>query len=184
MKIAQLGAGVFTIADYLSPSERQHYISLGEQLGYSESEIITSESSMISKAHRNNDRVIFDDPALSKLLFEKARPALPQAIDGWRLKSFHERLRYYRYAPGEYFRWHRDGSYVRSETEESFLTFMIYLNDGFSGGNTEFNWDKVAPRQSMALIFPHHLLHQGSTITEGTKYVLRTDVMYQLESNG
>ena len=35
----------------------------------------------------------------------------------------------------------------------------------------------VKPRQGMALIFAHPLLHKGEPVVSGRKYVLRTDVM-------
>ena len=178
MKTTNYGAGVFTIEDYLTPAECAHYIARGEQMGYQESEIAFEGGSRMLKEHRNNNRVVFDDPALAALLFGKAQQALPPVIDGWRLSGFNERLRYYRYGPEEYFKWHKDGTYARSKLEESFLTFMIYLNEGFEGGMTEFKWEKIAPRTGMALVFPHRLFHQSASIIAGTKYVLRTDVMY------
>ncbi len=55
---------------------------------------------------------------------------------------------------------------------------MLYLNDGFEGGSTQFPWDKIKPVEGMALVFPHRLLYQGSKVASGVKYVLRTDVMY------
>jgi hypothetical protein len=33
---------------------------------------------------------------------------------------------------------HRDGSYERNDNEISFFSFILYLNDGFEGGETEF----------------------------------------------
>jgi prolyl 4-hydroxylase len=30
----------------------------------------------------------------------------------------------------------------------------------------------------MALLFDHHLLHEGAAVMSGRKYVLRSDVMY------
>ena len=179
MKITNYGAGVFTIGDYLTQAECAHYMELGERMGYEESEVMYDGQSRMAKAIRNNDRVVFDDTQLSSLLFDKARDALPQQIEGWQLAGFNERLRYYRYEPGEFFKWHKDGTQVLSGGRESFLTFMIYLNDGFEGGDTEFRWEKIRPSAGMALVFPHKLFHQGSAITAGTKYVLRTDVMYR-----
>lgn len=183
MTITNYGAGVFTIDDYLTPAECAHYIERGEQMGYEESEVQFHDGSRKWKEHRNNHRVVFDDPALSALLFEKARLSLPQILDGWQLVGFNERLRYYRYGPSEYFKWHKDGTHSRSETEESFLTFMIYLNEDYEGGDTEFKFEKIKPRTGMALVFPHRLFHQGASIIAGTKYVLRTDVMYRGEAD-
>ncbi len=38
---------------------------------------------------------------------------------------------------------------------------------------------RVQPRAGMALVFKHAILHEGSSVVAGTKYVLRTDVMYR-----
>lgn len=59
------------------------------------------------------------------------------------------------------------------------ITFIIYLNDDFEQGYTEFAWEKVLPKAGMALVFPHKLSHRATSTVNGTKYVLRTDVMYQ-----
>jgi hypothetical protein len=79
---------------------------------------------------------------------------------------------------------------------------MIYLNEDFTGGSTNFirddqelQWDekegrysaeekkvmeKVKPETGMAIIFNHKILHEGATVKEGLKYILRTEAMYQL----
>jgi hypothetical protein len=36
----------------------------------------------------------------------------------------------------------------------------------------------IAPRAGAALWFQHMLLHAGAPVVAGTKYVLRTDVVY------
>lgn len=180
MNIVNFGTGILTFERFLSANECAQYMVLSEQIGYHESEIITATgASEIFKGIRNNDRVIFDDPVLAATLYERARPHLPPEVGGWTLHGFNERLRFYRYGPGEYFKWHRDGAYVRSADEESLLTFMVYLNADFEGGKTEFKWETIAPQQGMALVFPHRHLHQGATVASGAKYVLRTDVMYR-----
>jgi hypothetical protein len=100
----------------------------------------------------------------------------------WHLLGFNERWRYYRYGPGERFAPHSDGSFVRSENERSHLTFMLYLNDDFLGGETKFYFPYLAvqPARGQALVFVHWKLHEGAEILRGQKYVLRTDVMYRL----
>jgi hypothetical protein len=60
------------------------------------------------------------------------------------------------------------------------MIFMIYLNDDFEGGETTFPEFLIRPEQGMALIFNHDVYHSGREVTRGTKYVLRTDVMYRL----
>jgi hypothetical protein len=60
----------------------------------------------------------------------------------------------------------------------SLLTFMIYLNEGYEGGETRFESLSVAGKLGMALVFEHGLLHESAEVTGGVKYVLRSDVMY------
>ena len=57
---------------------------------------------------------------------------------------------------------------------------MIYLNDNYVGGETTFNEISILPKQGKALIFQHDLEHEGSSVIQGIKYVLRTDIMYKL----
>jgi len=62
------------------------------------------------------------------------------------------------------------------------LSFLIYLSDDFELGYTEFAWEKIHPQIGMALIFPHNISHRAISPVNGTKYVLRTDVMYRENS--
>ena len=179
MRVNELNSGVFTIDHFFSPAECAHYIAFGDEIGYAASEVNFASGSRRAEEIRNNDRVIFDDVALADMLFDRVRKMLPSEIAGWTLSGLNERLRFYRYAPEQYFKWHKDGSCAKSPDEASMLTLMIYLNDDFDGGDTEFRTEFVKPKTGMALIFPHRVAHQGTAIVSGTKYVLRTDVMYR-----
>ena len=53
-----------------------------------------------------------------------------------------------------------DGSFKRDYFEVSKLTFMVYLNSDYDGGETEFEGLKIVPQTGMALVFPHRLRHQ------------------------
>jgi predicted 2-oxoglutarate/Fe(II)-dependent dioxygenase YbiX len=178
MQINRLGAGVFTIDAFLSTDECTTLIVQSEKRGYSEAAIRTEDGERLYKDARNNDRMVFDDHELAATLYQRACPLLPQEIDGWAATRFNERWRYYRYDRDQQFTWHLDGTVRLGTGEESILTFMIYLNDDFEGGSTDFGWESVKPSRGMALVFPHRLRHQGSAVKAGLKYVLRTDVMY------
>ena len=67
--------------------------------------------------------------------------------------------------------WREDGLASR-------LTLLVYLNDGFTGGDTDFREFRVKPEAGAALLFVHDTWHEGAAIEAGTKYVLRSDVMY------
>lgn len=90
-----------------------------------------------------------------------------------------------------------DGKYKYDAhgNQRSRFTFLVYLNDDFTGGSTTFfipsqvpgvmNSKSIVPRQGCIAIFPHgdtkgSLLHEGSPVLEGTKYIIRADVLYML----
>jgi prolyl 4-hydroxylase len=182
----QTGPLVQTIADVLSPTECTHLIDRIEQLGPATAPITTPVGPVMRPEVRNNDRVMFDDPALAHELFGRIAGAIAPRLCGMRAIGANERFRCYRYAPGQRFAPHYDGAFFRNNRERSLLTLMVYLNDGFTGGATAFHdWDvHVAPRTGMALLFQHQLLHEGCELIDGTKYVLRSDVMYERAEPG
>lgn len=179
---------VLVIHDFLSSEECVALIRRSEDLAYEPGTV----ADVVIEQVRNNERVLVDDPLLAKDLFLRAEPWLPAVIDGHCLVGFNERWRFYRYGPGQTFKPHRDGSYVRMGSwEESQMTFMIYLNEGITGGETRFYggleqaflqqrpYLSVQPKAGMALAFLHSIWHEGAVVHSGQKYVLRTDVMYK-----
>jgi len=188
-----LARDVGVIPGFLSPAECDAHIADSEAAGYGEAPVTTAVGMIMIKELRNNERVMVDDPTIGGRLYGRLAPVLPPRVNKkWRPCGLNERLRFYRYDPGQQFDWHQDGCYARATGECSFFTFMIYLNDGFEGGATTFaelddrvrDDDRltVNPRQGMALIFAHPLLHKGEPVVSGRKYVLRTDVMYARRS--
>ncbi|MES2319595.1 MAG: 2OG-Fe(II) oxygenase [Pseudomonadota bacterium] len=178
LSVTRVGAGIFIINDFLLPHECAGFIAQSVEIGFSEAVIKTDDGDQIMKEARNNDRILYDNAELASRLFARALPHLPQDIDGWLPCGFNERFRFYRYTNEQFFKWHQDGTFRRSENEESFLTFIIYLNDDYEGGATEFAWETIQPKAGSVLVFPHRLRHQGAKVISGSKYVLRTDVMY------
>lgn len=178
LKPTRLGAGILIIDNFLSIEECENLIQRSEALGYEEAAVRTDTGDRIFKEIRNNDRVIFDDISLAEQLFKRAKPLLDPEKDGWMLRRMNERFRFYRYSEKQKFAWHLDGKVTDTHGSETFLTFMMYLNDDFEGGSTDFNWEKVNPKRGTALIFPHRLRHQGSPVIAGFKYVLRTDIFF------
>lgn len=172
------GEGVFTLHPVLDHSECQALIERAEGIGFDKASIITARGAQVVEEVRNNDRVILDDEALAHDLWRRVRDYLPRILMGRELRGLNERLRFYRYVPGQQFRWHSDGCFERDNGERSLLTFMIYLNEGYSGGHTRFEWTQIAGRCGMALVFGHGLIHEGGKLLAGRKYVLRSDVMY------
>lgn len=107
-----------------------------------------------------------------------------------------------RYIPGNKFLPHFDAPYCQSSTIKSGMSLVIYLNDDFTGGQTLcYNHEytrsmaglsvdeimritdmkpvAISPTQGSVVMFPHSLLHSAESLTEGTKFVIRTDLVFQ-----
>lgn len=84
----------------------------------------------------------------------------------------------------------------RDKRQSSLYTFLIYLNDDFEGGETTYflpsvkegvlNAYPVKPVMGAVAVFPHGdaknaPLHEGTGVRKGAKYVIRTDVEYDVE---
>lgn len=197
-KIIQQQPLIATIDNLLDDHYCQELISESESKTYEKAMITIGKNQYRANPNlRNNDRIIFEDTLLADSLFKLVQPFLPQTIQLglkeklWELDGLNERFRYYRYSQGQQFKAHFDGDYERDKFNKSFLTLLFYLNDNFTGGATTFyQWqagyiDKerpthvITPKKGQALIFEHQQCHEGSVILTGTKYVLRTDVMYR-----
>ena len=178
MERQDLAPSIFTISGVLTADECQQMIAFAEERGFDAATINAFGVQRLDKDTRNNDRVIDDDFDFARRLWNRVEEFVPHMLAGRPVRGLNERFRYYRYTPGQRFAWHFDGSFARPNGEVSLLTFMIYLNEGYEGGETQFESLSVAGKLGMALVFEHELLHEGAEVTGGVKYVLRSDVMY------
>lgn len=139
-------------------------------------------------------------------IYSRCAAALPQVIDGQTVAGLNKRFRIYKYNQGNVYRPHVDGAWPGSgivdgeyvynmyQDRLSRLTMVLYLNEDFEGGATTFfspgaefgslETIGVRPRIGSALCFPHgdtagSLVHEGSATTAGTKYIIRSDVLYK-----
>jgi len=145
---------------------------------------------------RLNDRLTFNDTELADHIWERCKPFVPQEFNHngnlWKACGLNIRFRCCKYLSGHYFGRHIDGRYTPNGKLQSWMTLMFYINDDFTGGNTVF-YDinggvrfSVAPSPGLAILFwqgdlGHDLWHDGQPILTGTKYILRTDVMFKRE---
>jgi prolyl 4-hydroxylase len=177
----------WTVPDLLTPDECSSLIVRIEAVGCVPAPITTATGFVMRPDIRNNTRATIDDNDLAATLFARVRPHVPEVMfGGMRAIGANERLRCYRYEAGQRFAPHYDGAFIRDNGEESLLTLMVYLNEGFTGGETRFleGGRVVVPRTGMALLFQHRLLHEGVPVVAGVKYVLRSDVMYRPSPTG
>lgn len=73
-----------------------------------------------------------------------------------------------------YSTWHCEVSH--KDYSDRALTYLIYLNDDYEGGETQFMYQKYnkVPEKGSLMIFPAGFthVHRGNMITKGTKYVI------------
>jgi prolyl 4-hydroxylase len=184
MKTTTLLKDIFLIENFWSVEKCDQYIARSESKGYEAATVQTETGPRVVDHIRNNNRVLYKDIALAQELWKELAPHVPQFIGDSEAIGLNELFRFYRYQGGQQFRKHRDQSYIRNSREASYYTFMIYLNDSFKGGETRFNDLVVRPKKGSALVFYHYLEHEGTEVMEGTKYVLRTDIMFRLKNSG
>ena len=182
---------IFTVHDFLSAEECKSFIEFSERHNYAPAPLTTSRGPVMDPEIRNNDRVMVDDAGLAQRFWARLAPLVPRLMLDWedapRLAvGLNERFRFFRYAQNQRFAKHYDGAFVRNPHEASLLSFMVYLNEDFGGGETRFYTDngklrqEVRPRTGKALVFLHEQYHEGCRVLErGAKYVMRSDVMYR-----
>jgi len=150
--------------------------------------------------------------------FIEARVAGAEFLAGgveWVPVGLVDRLRFYKYEKGDEYPDHYDGSYRRTvkrwkdnkkeelETfqQQTFLTLLVYLNEGMKGGETVYFYDRQhcrflrdaiekkvevssTPLTGKALITIHDQVHASLPIIAGEKYVMRTDIIFERKLKG
>lgn len=170
---------IWTIDNFLTPRECEDLIFFSEVKGFEEATVSLRKGAKMIKSLRNNDRLVYTDQLMADKYWEKLKAYCPEEIEGAVAVGVNEQFRFYKYTSNQRFKRHIDGRFKRNEQEESRITFMIYLNDDYQGGETKFDDVTIQPKTGTALCFIHEQKHEGCSVPEGTKYVLRSDVMYR-----
>lgn len=197
------------VSSVLSPAECRAIVAAGEAVNFLPDAPLKDDTDDVSILAHNFYWVVDQD--FHDSVWERVRNFVPAHVGGRLARGINRRFRVYRYIPGAEYRCHIDGAwppsgisattgeyqYDASEGKQSSLfTFLIYLNDDFEGGETTFflpsvkdgvlNAYPVNPVMGGVAVFPHGdakgaLLHEGTGVRSGAKYVIRTDVEYDIE---
>ncbi|KAI9318871.1 hypothetical protein DFJ73DRAFT_879312 [Zopfochytrium polystomum] len=183
----------YTISPLLTATECASLISLTEASGYVPALLNVGGGYQVhSPDVRRSLRRIVDSPSLSAALWSRLSPFVPSVLGGRRVVGLNERLRFLKYVPGDRFAPHSDGTYVRADgSAMSVLTVQVYLNAGCGGGRTNVWFEEEGGEEEAArygceleagkvFVFDHGFLHEGEVLTEGVKYTIRTDIMYEM----
>ncbi|SHL78566.1 prolyl hydroxylase family protein [Flavobacterium chilense] len=175
---------IYTIENFLTVDECHELIQKSEQIGFEEAGVNIDGAQKMIKMVRNNERILYQNEEYASFLWQKLQPYIKSEVGNSTAIGLNEMFRFYKYNPGQRFKMHRDGSYKRSESEFSYYTFLIYLNEEYEGGETKFaSGEIITPKTGTALVFEHSQRHEGAALISGIKYVLRSDIMYKLKEN-
>lgn len=189
LKIKTIHDGVYLIEDAFSQDECSQLIERSEGIGFEAASVRTAGGPSMNTNIRNNERVVLDDFELANQMWERVGELLPR-IDGQDACGVSTPVKFYKYKPGQRFKRHMDGSSLDGLGNQSQLSYLVYLNDGFEGGSTIFFdnekvfgmrpplFDPMKPKLGSALLFRHKIWHEGEEVISGTKYILRSDVVY------
>jgi len=205
--------GAFQLLNVLSGQECRNLIELTEMLGY-----LPDAPVSLGRDIRHNDNVTWVvDETIDGIIWQRVKSSFGDLGDvyrGRRALGLNARFRFYRYQQGDFFKPHTDGAWPGSRVINhelvtnaypdrwSQISFLIFLNDDFDGGATQFWVDASEPQQPArseanvtkvdvrtpaggVLCFPHgrhplHCLHSSEPILRGQKYIIRTDVLFEL----
>lgn len=182
---------IYLIKHLLHPTECSQLINMAETYGFGKTNY--------AKNYRGNLRLITTDFTLAHAIWERIQQFIPPIVyengKQWTPIGLNEVWRLAKYHPGDQFKPHIDAFFQRSPTEKSMFTVNIYLNDGendFTGGKTRFFNQKknqvidveIQPLTGLCVLFRQpssaEYLHDGEKVLSGIKYLLRSDVMYQM----
>lgn len=201
--------GAFHLLGVLSSAECDRFVEITEALGYHSDAPVSLPHSI---RHNTNLNWIVDE-SIDEAIWGRCAHLVPDHLGEQPALGLNARFRFYRYAPGDFFRPHTDGAWPGSRVVDgrlthdaygdriSYLSCLLFLSDGYRGGRTLFyvgpqsggtarepseeNAIAVVTPKGAALVFPHgyhplHCLHAGEPISAGTKYIIRTDVLFGL----
>jgi hypothetical protein len=223
----QLSNGIFTIDHVLDQKTCKSIIDHCNQKGWNKSSPSGGGHGRTGKEDaRTNEFCVFHDEQLAEKLWDEVNGHLDDNLAylgdnvyfnqkkgcEWTPEFIYDKMRIYKYEPGDEFPEHIDykmkrDSYKNSVkiTDQSFLTLLVYLNDDFEGGETGYWPDHtgihcrflrdeekqgkakehqvvIKPYVGQAVVQDQNILHEGLPTTKGTKYILRTDVIHRRKS--
>lgn len=192
--------GAFVLSGVLTPDECTQLLRAALAIGFSDDLPLEKQ-----EPTRIGSCEILAEAHTLEPIWQRVRAHLPPTLEGCKLEGINARFRIFAYDEGGVYRPHIDGTWPGSGLDadgrymhdsygasvRSRLTFLIYLNEDFTGGETTFylpgptrlHAHRVKPQTGAVLCFPQSntasLLHEGSAVTRGRKYVIRTDVLYR-----
>lgn len=177
------------VEGFLTPEECRHLIGLC-QPRFQKSNVIKSDGKSGQDATVRTS---------SSCMFRKGEDSIVQAIEERAARvagvpvSHLEALQIVRYEPGQEYKAHNDWfNHDEGIDNQRYMTLFVYLNDDFTGGETEFtNLDyKTVPKMGSAVIWQNcdrnetktcyqEAMHRGVPPEAGVKYGLNIWIRFK-----
>lgn len=191
------GDRLITVTGVLSHEECVALVAAAERIGF---EHQGSRGAAYGEAYRDNHRIAVQSEHFAEQLWRQT--GLCDVCAALRYGGRHPvglnpNIRLYRYSPKQKFGRHVDESVCAGGGVTGY-TLLVYLTagagqrggggGGLQGGETVFYDERgrrllaVAPAVGMALLHLHGdecLEHEGAEVVRGTKYILRSDVVFR-----
>jgi len=190
---------IVVIDDVFSPAECKSFVKFIDTLP-----LELTPPKKRGEAERHNHRFSITSVDFAKRLHAVFGPHLPSFLPSKTGKgtvgpareahSFNSNIRVYKYTPLQHFGPHYDDdcrdTMTGAKSEWTLLLYLTGYEDGVEGGETLFYRNgkgtseeviKAPLTRGTALLHRHGrecMLHEGSPVVRGVKYVLRTDVMF------
>jgi hypothetical protein len=201
--------GAFQLLNVFSKEECQAFIDTTEALEFlpdapvSLSRDIRHNDNVTWVVDKTTDELIWQRCAHlmpAPALAGKSLTDPDNLYEGRQSVGINARFRFYRYKEGDFFKFHTDGAWPGSRVIKqklvtdaypdrySEMTFLMFLSEDFDGGATRFRVNRedidIRTPAGSVLCFPHgmhplHRVHSSVPITRGTKYIARSDVLFQ-----
>ena len=168
-KIINLEEGIWIIEDFISRSQCNEIIDKIEKTNF--------KVARQYKEGRHNKETFLEEASIVELLRNKFKEiSASSKPPQFTVTDFSLPLEFYKYETGDFIKRHSD-AHRESKGQYSKLTLVLYLSDNCKGGETYFDKYnvKINPKSGAALLFEQELNHEALIVTEGTKYVLRTN---------
>lgn len=173
---------IFTIDNFLTTDECDEYIKFIDNQRMNN----TNHPFNLSAKFFNHKMINCE---LSNMFWQKIKNLLPNTVNlnnrEWQYVNCSDYIMMAMYEDKTDFMLHTDtGSvYDRITKEQSKYTILIYLNDDYDGGETDFYTDdfkfttSIKPVKGRALIFDIDLWHKGNIVTNGKKYWIGSELV-------
>ena len=167
---------VFQVPGALSIGQCAALIALAKAHGFDAAQVRAASGTRPMPQVRSNQRAQFAAPDWVSGLWQLVRWPLP-ALNRQHAVGLPRELRFHAYDRGQRFKMHKDGPW-HEDGLSSQLTLLVYLNEDFEGGATDFRGLAVTPHTGDAQRVIHDTWHEGWAVTRGCKVVLRSDVRH------